>query len=247
MRRKDNAPRWLHSRMDTGKISYHSLCTYEVGGVTKLILQATRQISSRLSSGCSQFLDTPFQQLSTCRAIASHTADNSPVMIHLFNKALLMKPKEVASMPIEHPCSALPWQTGRRVDGWNSYRWIDRWMSRSLHLAKDFYGGTICNISHTPRNSGFIRQDSIHSSSTSHIPFPFILSQPRRHTATQEERVTALKQRKSTSSKITPTVHHGRSIFLSTALTQRLLTAPIIRFSTRLSPRNHHQPAMGNL
>ena len=86
-------------------------------------------------------------------------------------------------------------------------------ISRCRHLVKDFYGGTICHTSHTPRNPGFIRQDFIHSTSTSHIPFPFILPQPRRHTATQEERVSALKQGNQHHSRSLQQPSHGRSIF----------------------------------
>lgn len=119
-------------------------------------------------------------------------------------------------MPMGHPCSALPWQTGRRIDGWYSYRWIDRWMSRRSHLVKDFYGGTICHTSHTSRNPGFSGQDSIYSTNTSHIPllFTLSLSQPRRHTVTQEERVRTLRERNQHRPASLQQPRHGRSIFL---------------------------------
>lgn len=166
-RRKDKALRWLDSEC---------FLVTEVSGVIKLILQATSRISCRLSSGCVQFLDTPFQQLSTCRAIASHTVDNSPVMIHLFNKAIVDEAQgggidangtSVFSIAVAN-------RTPRR---WLVFVSMDRSMDVSLPspCGGFLWWNHMSHITH-PRNPSFIRQDSIHSTSTSHTPLPFILS-----------------------------------------------------------------------
>lgn len=56
------------------------------------------------------------------------------------------------------------------------------------------------------------------------------------------------QREESTSSSITPTTQAWAIYFFwSTVSTQCSLTAPVIRFSTRLHTRNYHQPTMGNL
>jgi hypothetical protein len=62
----------------------------------------------RLSSGCPQFLDTPFQQFSICRVIASPTADNSPVMIYP-QQATVDDADDGSGMAMEHSNPPLSW------------------------------------------------------------------------------------------------------------------------------------------